>query len=61
MHRALPLDTDPVTSSRVTRTRARTNESDITQEHGFGCSCNEHKGSVDESGRLDEANKSFPT
>jgi len=55
MNRAFSLDTDPVTSSQGTITRARTNECDITAEHAFSCLCDELKRSVDESGRLDNA------
>jgi len=49
------LDTDSATSSRGTRTRARTNEWDMTAEHAFSCLCDELKRSVDDSGRLDDA------
>jgi len=55
MDRAFSLDTDPAMSSRGTRTRARTNEWDMTAEYAFGCLCDELKRSVDESGRLDNA------
>ena len=55
MNRAFSLDTDSATSSRGTRTRARTNEWDMTAEHAFSCLCDELKRSVDESGRLDDA------
>jgi len=54
MNRAFSLGTDPVTSSRGTRTRARTNERDMTAEHAFSCLCDELKRSVDESGCLDD-------
>jgi len=55
MNRAFFLDTNPPASSWGTRTRARTNECDITAEHAFSCLCDEHKRSVDESGCLDDA------
>jgi len=56
MNCAFSLDTDSATRSRGTRTRARTNEGDMTAEHAFSCLCDELKReSVDESGRLDDA------
>jgi len=48
------FDTHPATSSWGTKTWARTNEWDMTAEQGFSCVCDEHKHSVDESGRLDD-------
>jgi len=55
MTSAFSLDTEPATSSRGTRTRARTNDWDMTKEHAFSCLCDEPKHSVDESGLLDDA------
>jgi len=54
MNCAFSLDTDPATSEWGTRTRAKTNESDMTAVHAFSCLCDEFQCSVDESGRLDE-------
>jgi len=54
MNRAFSLDPDSATSSRGTRTRARTNDWDMTAEHAFSCLCDELKRSVDQSGRLDD-------
>jgi len=47
--------TDPATSSRRTRTRARTNQWDMTAEQAFSCLCVELKHSVDKSWCLDDA------
>jgi len=55
MNHAFSLDTDPATSSRSTRTGARTNKCDMTAEHACNCLCDELKCSVDESGHLDDA------
>jgi hypothetical protein len=55
MNLAFSLDTDSATSSRGTRTRARTNKWDMTAEHALSCHCDGLKCSVDESGRLDDA------
>jgi len=55
MYCAFSSDTDPAMSSRGTRTRARTNEWDLTAEHPVSCLCDELKRSVDESGHLDDA------
>jgi len=54
------FDTKPATSLRGTRTRARTNNSDMTAEHAFGCLCDEFKHSVDKSGHLNEAKQIVP-
>jgi len=54
---AFSLDTDPVTSSQGRRTRARTQEWDMTAEPAFCRLCDELKHSVDESGRLDDGNQ----
>jgi len=55
MNCAVSLDTNPVTSLQGTRTRARTNEWDVTAEHALSCLCDERKCSVDQSGLLDDA------
>jgi len=55
MNCGFSLDTDPWSSSWGTDTSARSNEWDMTAEHGFSCLCDELKCSVDESGHLDDA------
>jgi hypothetical protein len=57
-NRSFSLGTDPATWSRGTRTRARTNEWDMTAEHAFSCLCDELKCSVDDAGCLDDAKQS---
>jgi hypothetical protein len=57
MNRAFSSDINPAMSSGVTRTRARTNEWDMTAEHAFSCLCDKLKHSVDESGLLDDADR----
>jgi len=53
MNRAFSLDTNPAMSSRRSRTRARTNEWDMTAEHALSRHCDELQHSVDKSGHLD--------
>jgi len=55
LNRACFLDTNSGTSSRGTRTRARSNEWDMTAEHAFSWLCDELKHSVNKSGCLDDA------
>jgi len=55
INRAFLSDTKPAMSSRGTRTRARTNEWDMTAQHAFRCLCDELKRSLNESGCLDDA------
>jgi len=55
MNHAFFLVTDPATSSWGTRTRAKTDEGDMTAERAFSCLCDELKHLVHESERLDDA------
>jgi len=55
MNSTFSLHTDAPTSSQGTSICTRTNESDMTAEHAFGCLCDERKHSVDVSGCLDDA------
>ena len=52
MNHAFSIDTDPVTSSRGQRNRARTDEWDMTVEYDFSCPSDELKHLVHESGHL---------
>ena len=55
MNYAFCLDSDPATASLGSWTRAKTNKLDMTAEHALSSLCDEHKRSVDKSGRLDDA------
>jgi hypothetical protein len=54
MNHALTVATDSATSSRGTRTWARTNRWYITAKHAFSCLCDEFKCSVYESEHSDD-------
>ena len=57
MNRAFSLHSDDATSWWDTTSRASTHKWDMTAEHTFSYLCDEHKRSVDESGRLVNPNR----